>query len=142
MPYSPEGEKNVHLYRCKKNDMTDLASSGTVLRPAVGEILQQLQRELQGRYKGQLDQVVLFGSQARGNASPDSDIDVLAILKEDGADPFLEYPRWAEWVVDILLDYGELVNLLFTSRSRFDSVNSPLYRNVHSEGIVIYGSRD
>lgn len=122
--------------------MKETLRSGPTLRPPVRDILQRLRSELHGRYKSQLDQVVLFGSQARGDASEDSDIDVLAILKENGADPFLEYSKWAEWVVDIMLDYGELVNLLFTSRSRFDSVNSPLYQNIHSEGIVIYGKGD
>lgn len=122
--------------------MKDVLRSRPTFRPLVEDILQRLQSELHSRYKDQLDQTVLFGSQARGDASEDSDIDVLAILKENGTDPFLEYPKWAEWVVDIMLDYGELVNLLFTSRSRFDSVNSPLYQNIHSEGIVIYGKGD
>ncbi len=122
--------------------MTDLSRSGSDLRPSVGEILRHLQQELYSRYKDQLDRVVLFGSQARGDASADSDIDVLAVLKEEAIDPFHEYPKWAEWVVDIMLDYGELVNLIFTSRRRFDSVNSPLHQNIHSEGIVIYGNGD
>ncbi len=120
--------------------MTDSSLSGFSLRPPVGEVLQRLQRELYHRYKDQLDQVVLFGSQARGEASSDSDIDVVAVLKEGDIDPFLEYPKWAEWVMDVMLDYGELVNLIFTSRRRFDSVSSPLYQNIHSEGIVIYGN--
>ncbi|NJL69963.1 MAG: nucleotidyltransferase domain-containing protein [Microcoleus sp. SM1_3_4] len=32
-------------------------------------------------YGEQLDKIVLFGSQARGNARPDSDIDILIVLK-------------------------------------------------------------
>ncbi|MCO6487861.1 MAG: nucleotidyltransferase domain-containing protein [Phaeodactylibacter sp.] len=120
--------------------MTEL--SGSDLRPPVGEVLRRLQHELYRRYKDQLDEVVLFGSQARGEASADSDIDVVAVLKEGDIDPFLEYPKWAEWVMDVMLDYGELVNLIFTSRRRFESVNSPLYQNIHSEGIVIYGNGD
>jgi predicted nucleotidyltransferase len=47
-------------------------------------ILRQLRNYLQNTYQNQLDKVILFGSQARGDVQEDSDIDILIVLK----DPF------------------------------------------------------
>ena len=112
------------------------------MRKEVNHIIDRLCRALRGRYGEQLVEVILFGSQARNEATMESDIDVLVVLENLQMDPFLEYQNWGDWVVEILLEDQELVNLVFTSRERFDEVNTPLYRNIHLEGIVLYGRRD
>ncbi|MHC5719371.1 MAG: nucleotidyltransferase domain-containing protein [Nostoc sp.] len=47
----------------------------------LAEILQRLKTCLREIYGDRLVKMVLFGSQARGEASTDSDIDVLVVLK-------------------------------------------------------------
>lgn len=49
------------------------------LRP----ILSELKRRLAEHYGERLESVVLYGSQARGDAAEDSDIDVLVVLRGD-----------------------------------------------------------
>ena len=44
-------------------------------------ILNELKRELRSLYGDRLVKLILFGSHARGEANPDSDIDLLAVLK-------------------------------------------------------------
>ena len=44
-------------------------------------LLDELKERLTSAYGHQLHAVVLFGSEARGEAGPDSDIDVLAVLQ-------------------------------------------------------------
>jgi len=44
-------------------------------------ILTQLRSHFEQLYGDRLTQMVLYGSQARGDADPDSDIDVLVVLK-------------------------------------------------------------
>ncbi|MBE9119156.1 nucleotidyltransferase domain-containing protein [Lusitaniella coriacea LEGE 07157] len=44
-------------------------------------ILNQLRSHFEQIYGDRLVKMVLFGSQARGDARPDSDIDVLIVLK-------------------------------------------------------------
>lgn len=51
------------------------------LPPQVTNILQELKSYLEKVYQQQLEKIILYGSQARGDAEPDSDIDVLIVLK-------------------------------------------------------------
>lgn len=44
-------------------------------------ILTKTQQSLKTVYGEQLEKIVLFGSQGRGDATPESDIDILIVLK-------------------------------------------------------------
>jgi uncharacterized protein len=88
----------------------------------IRRILKKLQKALLARYGAKVSQVILFGSQARGEASADSDIDVLVVLEDQTEDFAREYENWSDWVSD---------------EQRYNSVKSPLYLNIHSEGKLI-----
>ena len=65
-------------------------------------ILAKLRSHFEQLYGDRLTQMVLYGSQARGDADPDSDIDVLVVLKgqvnpgEEGESHFCKYLRRGE----------------------------------------------
>jgi len=69
-------------------------------RAAIGEI-----------YGDRLERVVLFGSRARGDATPDSDYDIAVFIKEHGTFTF-EAKQLAEVSTDILLDTGAVINAM------------------------------
>ncbi len=87
-------------------------------------------------YQDRLDHLILFGSQARGQASPLSDIDIAIVLK-DPVNVSDELKRTSKFIARFCLEHDVLISRLFLSRSRFETENSPLLRNIRREGIVL-----
>jgi predicted nucleotidyltransferase len=50
-------------------------------RRAIADALQALRERLRDRFGERLERMVLFGSYARGEAGPESDIDVLVVIR-------------------------------------------------------------
>lgn len=104
--------------------------------PDLPEILAQLRQYLQQEYGDRLVCLVLFGSQARKEATDQSDIDVLAVL-EPSFNYSEEIRRTNTFIADLCLEYSVLVSLVFASRDRFDNENSPFFMNVRREGVFV-----
>lgn len=99
------------------------------------EILSKLRRGLEALYGERLDGLYLYGSYARGDARPGSDLDVLAILDAMGS-PTAEIERTSRLCAEISLDHGITVSLLLRSVDRWRAADSPLIRSVRSEGLA------
>jgi predicted nucleotidyltransferase len=80
--------------------------------------------------------MILFGSQARGDAEPGSDIDVLVVLK-DPVHPGEEIHRTIDIVAALALQHKEVISCVFMGEDRFTYRQGPLLRNVRREGIAI-----
>ncbi|MEI6331137.1 MAG: nucleotidyltransferase domain-containing protein [Pseudanabaena sp. ELA645] len=81
-------------------------------------ILQNLRHQMEILYQDRLDSLILFGSQARGDANVDSDIDILIMLKDD-IDSWTEIKRTGGIISQICLDNSILVSSLFVSVKQF-----------------------
>jgi uncharacterized protein len=107
-------------------------------------VLSLLRKQLEQQYQERLDRVILFGSQARGEATEDSDIDVLIVL-DDPVNASLEIRQTSEFVAQLCLEHNVLISRFFMarplrqrrSRSRFETENTPLLRNIRREGILL-----
>jgi predicted nucleotidyltransferase len=64
------------------------------------QVLLDLRRGLQSLYGDRLARLILFGSRARGDAEPESDYDVLVVLR-GVVDPNEESRRTSEFLGDI-----------------------------------------
>jgi predicted nucleotidyltransferase len=99
-------------------------------------ILTELHRRFEAIYGERLVRLVLFGSQARGDAEPGSDIDVLVVL-QGSVSPCEEIARTINDVADISLAYNEVVSCVFVSQEQFERERSPLLLNVRREGVPL-----
>jgi predicted nucleotidyltransferase len=85
-------------------------------------------------YGPRLRRVVLYGSWARGDAGPDSDIDVAVVLDGD-VRPGQEIDRMNDAVTDINLRHGVLIAVCPVASSDWQSLRSPLLLNLRREGV-------
>ena len=99
-------------------------------------ILNQLRSRFQEIYGDRLVKMVLFGSQARGDAQPDSDIDVLIVLK-GFVNLGEEIEKTGNIVAELSLENNEVISCLYMDEHRFTQRNGPLLRNIRKEGLVV-----
>lgn len=104
--------------------------------PDIQNALAALKAYLQQEYHERLLYLILFGSQARGDATDASDIDVLIVL-QGAVDASEEINRTSQFVAQLCLEHNILISRLFISRSRFETENSPLLRNIRQEGVLL-----
>jgi predicted nucleotidyltransferase len=100
---------------------------------AILEDIRQLKRQLIPDEK-----LILFGSQARGDAQPDSDWDLLVLLNKNGRHNLEDFDNYAYPFTEIGWEYGIAINPLIYTQEEWDKGNFfPFYKSVMSEGIFI-----
>jgi predicted nucleotidyltransferase len=88
-----------------------------------------------------IEEIYLFGSRCREDWRPDSDYDILIVVKKKDKELV---SRFYDAVIDILLDTGKLISLkIFTifEFNRLKSIPTPFMRHIITEGIKL-GSHD
>jgi uncharacterized protein len=102
--------------------------------PSLSLILSQLKEYVDQCYGDRLKHLILFGSQSRNEATPDSDIDVMLVLA--GTDnAYSEYDRMSQFVADLCLEYDVLISCVLIPEHVFQTRKTPLLLNVRREGI-------
>ena len=83
--------------------------------------------------------IILFGSVARGNAEPDSDLDVCVIVKTG------ENLELANRIIDISyeidIDEGTHISPFARAQSAYEEglkAGIPIYQNIEREGVILY----
>ncbi len=100
------------------------------------QLLTELRRRFDALYGERLERMVLYGSQARGDAEPGSDIDVLVVLK-GLVSPGEEIARTGPATAALSLRYDVVVSCTFVSADRYWAEQSPLLLNVRSDGVAV-----
>ena len=84
-------------------------------------------------------EAILFGSYARGDADPESDIDVLLLVDASRQDISNRNWQVGNLAAELLLDHGVVVSPIVENREYFNTNLRlfPFFRNIESEGVRI-----
>ncbi len=110
--------------------------SSPLTSPTLTPILSTLRTYVQQVYGVELKYFILFGSQARQEAQPDSDIDLLIVLDRP-VDTWLESERTADFISQLCLQYSTVISALFVSIEQYQTQSTALLRNIAREGILL-----
>lgn len=119
--------------RNKKGAASGEGSNGQMTQQ---EVLKDIRARLEAKHGDRLRGVVLYGSEARGEARADSDIDVLVLLNGP-----VDYGRDLETNLDALyplsLQIGRRISAKPADVREYEIAACPLYQHVRTEGVAV-----
>ena len=99
-------------------------------------MLSELRSGLAGLLGDRLAAAYLFGSRARGEQRPDSDADVLVVVRGP-----VDYGdligRTSALISALSLKYDTVISRAFVSQDRFEREGSPFLLNVRREAVAV-----
>jgi len=118
--------------------MATLAGGGANGKIAmeVAEVVKRCKMALESYYGSQFKGLILYGSVARDQAAPASDIDLLVLLNQP-FDYFRELRRIVELLYPIQLESERLLSAKPALVDDFEHGVLALYRNARREGVFV-----
>lgn len=114
---------------------TDLLSS---LRPEVRAAIEAYIRRIIAAYTDEVVAIILYGSQARGEAEAESDIDLFVVVCHDT--PSLRQ-KLADLAWEVQFEYNIVISDIIRSLDEFTHMQTmrfPYYQNLETDGIVLW----
>ena len=89
-------------------------------------------------YANDIEEVVMYGSYARGQETDESDIDMAIVLKANQTDE--QYDQLTDVVVDYELDIGITLSIISIEKNEFKEwkISLPFYNYLAKVGIVLW----
>ena len=103
-------------------------------KKALDEFVAKLERE----FPCQVEQIRLFGSKARGDSEPDSDIDVLIIVRDED---WQLRNAISTVAARVSLKFNVVIGTIVIGVERWRQMGEErftLYRNIEREGVVLH----
>lgn len=104
---------------------------------SVARLTEEFVSQIGELYGDRLNKVILYGSYARGEQREDSDVDYLVVLNDEEIKTFTEISNLSPVTFELSLQYSISVSAIPVTQSRFNQNWSPLYQNVHEDGIML-----
>jgi predicted nucleotidyltransferase len=102
----------------------------------VRELLLILRQQLSGLLGDDLYALLLFGSRARGEAHPESDVDILIVMR-GGFDYDDLLVRTSPLIATLSLQYDTVISRAFVSQQQFEQERTPFMLNVRREAVPV-----
>ncbi|MFQ5887568.1 MAG: nucleotidyltransferase domain-containing protein [Candidatus Hydrothermarchaeales archaeon] len=101
------------------------------------KVIDEFLKRITEKYEDKIEEIILFGSVAKGNATEVSDVDVLLITSEDS---FTVQRLISGIVIDILLKTGKYISVKVLTKEEYElqkKIDSGFYKSITQEGVVI-----
>jgi len=104
--------------------------------PKIKRLVDRVEAQLQEMYGEGIRKVILYGSHARGEATKDSDVDVL-VLVDQSLNVREVDASLSDLLYDMLMAEGELISVVVLTEDHFDNHSLPFMLNVRKEGVTV-----
>ena len=101
-------------------------------------LIEEMVRELKRIFGENIQQIILFGSTARMDAAPDSDIDIAVILRQELSHD--KRAEFLEWSAEFDMKYEKVFSFIDIEKEKMEQWGDilPFYKNIQKEGIVLW----
>ena len=102
-------------------------------------VIKDFTEAMKKHYGDRLAKIILFGSYARGDFHEESDMDFMVLLKDEEVKMYREQSYIFDMVYDLSMKENISLSVFPTSVKKFLTSPRPIYQNIKTEGITIYG---
>lgn len=108
----------------------------------LNRILKNYVKDIHGLYGEQLKAVILYGSYARGDYRPDSDIDIMILVDLTEQEIMEKGHRLSEMTFEYDFNYGLAIMPIVKNIDHFNKWlrSYPFYYNIKKEGVELYAA--
>lgn len=103
----------------------------------VEKVAKEFKEELKKLYGEELSALILFGSHARQEANPESDIDFAVVLKNPSTTSTSEIFKISYITQAIGVKYGQLVSYIGMPEDKYRNSSFGIYQEIRKDGVVI-----
>lgn len=107
------------------------------INPIIEPIVREFKAALQALYGERLQEIILYGSYARGDYDEESDIDLMVVLTDEEVNTYKEIVKLSDLTLASILKHGMAVSALPTPAKRFLHSYGPVYQNARREGVSV-----